>query len=71
MYSVSYTHLDVYKRQSHHQTRLDRLFADSQKHSYLIGTSFLCSDSANDYGESCGFYCSSNVKKQKMRIKGS
>ena len=44
--------------------RLDRLFADFQKHSYWIGSSFLRAYLANDYGESCGFYCSSNVKKQ-------
>jgi len=43
--------------------RLDRLFADSQKHSYWIGSTFLRVYPANDYEESCGFYCSSNVKK--------
>ncbi len=49
---------------------LDSLLSSPhQKHSYSIGSSFLRADPANDYGESCGFYCSSNVKKQKKRIK--
>ncbi len=50
---------------------LDSLLSSPhQKHSYSIGSSFLRADPANDYGESCGFYCSSNVKKQKNELKG-
>lgn len=51
--------------------RLDRLFADFQKHSYSIGSSFLRAETANDYFKSArirsNHFCNTEHKKQHIR----